>query len=102
MKPPSVQDKVLAKLKSQEWVGADEFDLIFPKGVEGHFSWDNRLRGLREARNGGYIIIHRTKAGTKHLTEWHIEGQEKTTPIAQPEPPTPTYFEVKGQYAFCK
>jgi len=69
----SVQSKVLAMLKAKEWVGNDELENAFPKGVEGHFSWSQRLRGLRESKNGGYILIHRVKKGTKHLTEWHLE-----------------------------
>lgn len=72
----SVSDKILAILKSKVWVGSDEIELLFPKGEPGHFSWPQRLRGLRELQNGGYTITHRIKAGTKNLTEWHIELPE--------------------------
>jgi len=69
----SVMEKVLSRLLSQEWVGADEFERMFPEKVEGHRSWGQRLRDLRLPKNGGYNIIYRTKKDTKHLTEWHIE-----------------------------
>ena len=69
----SVSDKVLAMLKAKEWVGADELERMFPEKVEGHRSWGQRLRDLRKPEHGGYEIIYRTKAGTKHLTEWHLE-----------------------------
>ncbi len=70
----TVEDKVLAILKSNVWVGSDQIEALFPKGEPGHFSWPQRLRGLREPQNGGYTITHRIKAGTKKLTEWHIEA----------------------------
>jgi hypothetical protein len=127
----SVSDIVLAMLKSKEWVGADEFERRFPEKVEGHRSWNQRLRGLRELRNGGHTIIYRTKAGTKHLTEWHLE-QANVSTIAQISPkeaqgcvdtpelgkddfqapkPTegletqnssPVYFEKEGQLLFLR
>ena len=86
----TVQEQVLAILKSKEWVGSNEIELLFPQGVEGHYSWPQRLRGLREAKNGGYTIIPRTKVGTKHLTEWHLEL------------PEPTFKENAGQLEFTK
>lgn len=125
----SVSDIVLGMLKSKEWVGADEFERRFPEKVEGHRSWGQRLRDLRKSEHGGYTIIYRTKAGTKHLTEWHLEQANAST-IAQispkeaqgcvdapelgkdvfqaPKPPegletqnsSPVYFEKEGQLAF--
>lgn len=68
----SVEDKVLVILKSNDWVGSDEIEKIFPAGEPGHFSWPQRLRGLREPQNGGYTIEHRIKVGTKNLSEWHL------------------------------
>ena len=70
MSKVTVEDKVLAILKSKTWVGSDEIELLFPKGEPGHFSWPQRLRGLREQ---GYIVTRRIKEGTKNLSEWHIE-----------------------------
>jgi hypothetical protein len=66
-------------------VGADEFERRFPEKVEGHRSWGQRLRDLRKSEHGGYTIIYRTKAGTKHLTEWHLE-QANASKIAQISP----------------
>jgi len=127
----SVSDIVLAILKSKEWVGADEFERRFPEKVEGHRSWGQRLRDLRKSEHGGYTIIYRTKAGTKHLTEWHLEQANAST-IAQISPkeaqgcvdtpelgkddfqapkPTegletqnssPVYFEKEGQLLFLR
>jgi len=68
----SVQNKVLVKLKSQYWVSAPEFEALFPPGEEGHYSWSQRLRGLREQ---GYIIICRKRVNCKHTFEWHLERQ---------------------------
>jgi hypothetical protein len=69
----SVEDKVLAILKQKTWVGSDEIEALFPKGEPGHFSWPQRLRGLREQ---GYKVNRRIKAGTKNLSEWNIEFNE--------------------------
>ena len=74
----SVQNKILARLKAQDWVSNSEFEDMFPKGIEGHYSWPQRLRGLREPKNGGFNVIRRTQEGTKNLSEWHLE---------EPEPP---------------
>ena len=71
----SVSDKVLAILKSSEWVASSEIERLFPAGEPGHFSWSQRIRGLREPQNGGYTITHRIKAGTKNLSEWHLTPQ---------------------------
>ncbi len=70
----SVEQKVLAKLLSQEWTSSSEIEALFPAGEPGHFSWAQRLRGLRDR---GYIITHRTVAGTKKLSEWKIEKPEQ-------------------------
>jgi hypothetical protein len=70
----SVEDKVLAILKANVWVGSDEIEALFPKGEAGHFSWSQRLRGLREQ---GYTINRRIKEGTKNLSEWHLEEPVK-------------------------
>jgi len=70
MSKVTVEDKVLAILKSKPWLGSDEIELLFPKGEPGHFSWPQRLRGLRDQ---GYIVTRRIKEGTKNLSEWHIE-----------------------------
>jgi hypothetical protein len=86
----SVSDKVLVMLQSKEWVGSDEIEKLFPPGAPGHFSWAQRLRGLREPENGGYVITHRIKAGTKKLSEWHIDPPEQE----------PVYREVGKQLAF--
>lgn len=86
----TVMDKVLTLLQSKEWVGADELEKMFPEKVEGHRSWGQRLRDLRLPKYGGHNIIYRTKAGTKHLTEWHIEKPEQE----------PVYLERKGQLVF--
>lgn len=73
----SVEDKVLAILKSRTWVGSDEIEKLFPQGEPGHFSWPQRLRGLREQ---GYTINRRIKEGTKTLSEWHLELPEPKRP----------------------
>jgi hypothetical protein len=80
----SVEEKVLAKLLSQEWTSSSEIEALFPAGEQGHFSWPQRLRGLR---NRGYKIIRRTVVGTKKLSEWKIEKPEQE----------PVYREVHGQ-----
>ena len=81
----AVQDKVLAMLKSKEWVGADELEAAFPPKIKGHRSWGQRLRDLRLLKYGGYDIIYRTKKGTNHLTEWHIrKPEEATIPLISP------------------
>jgi len=36
MSKVTVEDKVLAILKSKTWVGSDEIELLFPKGEPGH------------------------------------------------------------------
>jgi hypothetical protein len=81
----SVEDKVLAILKQKVWVGSDEIEALFPKGEPGHFSWPQRLRGLREQ---GYTINRRIKAGTKNLSEWHLE---------LPEPPRDEQSEMVAE-----
>lgn len=83
----SVEEKVLAKLLSQEWTSSSEIEALFPAGEQGHFSWPQRLRGLR---NRGYKVIRRTVTGTKKLSEWKIEKPE----------PEQVYREIHGQYAF--
>lgn len=74
----SVKSQVLAKLQSQEWTTSEELENIFPKGVKGHFSWPQRLRGLRDKN---YKITRRVKAGTKNLSEWKIEKREQPAPL---------------------
>ncbi len=69
----SVEKIVLGKLKSQEWVSNSELEDMFPKGTKGHYSWPQRLRGLRDK---GYEIIRRTKLGTNNLSEWHLVDNE--------------------------
>lgn len=54
----SVENQVLELLRSKEWVYVDDFEKLFPKGIEGHQSFMQRLRGLREL---GYIIDKRKK-----------------------------------------
>ena len=66
----SVEIQVLSKLKSQEWTTSAEIEAMFPPGTPGHFSWPQRLRGLRDQ---GYIVTRRIKEGTKNLSEWHIK-----------------------------
>jgi len=105
MSKVSVEDKVLAILKSNVWVGSDEIELLFPKGEPGHFSWPQRLRGLRER---GYIVNRRIKEGTKNLSEWHIELPEMVSEnhLAQEETinrkavERPAFMDKQGQYAF--
>ncbi len=75
----SVEDKVLAILKSGTWIGSDEIERLFPAGEPGHFSWPQRLRGLREQ---GYTINRRIRQGTKNLSEWNLESTY--TPINAP------------------
>lgn len=65
----SVEDKVLAILKSNDWVASNEIEKLFPAGEPGHFSWPQRLRGLRDK---GFTIDRRIKQGTKNLSEWHL------------------------------
>jgi hypothetical protein len=77
----SVSDIVLAMLKSKEWVGSNEIEALFEPGTPGHFSWPQRLRGLREK---GYIIDRRIRKGTKNLSEWHLTMPE--TLEITPEP----------------
>ena len=66
----SVESQVLNLLKSKEWISNSEIEDTFPKGTKGHYSWPQRLRGLRDK---GYIIKRRIKSGTKNLSEWHLE-----------------------------
>jgi len=81
----SVEDKVLAILKSAEWVGSDEIELRFLKGEPGHFSWPQRLRGLRDR---GYTINRRIRKNTKNLSEWHLgEADTSTIPLIKAEMP---------------
>ena len=87
----SVENKILAKLQSQAWTTNEELENMFPKGVEGHYSWAQRLRGLRDK---GYIVTRRIHEGSKKLSEWHIE---KPHPIPFPEP---VYLERKKQLVF--
>jgi len=75
----SVEDKVLAILKSAEWVGSDQIEALFPKGEPGHFSWPQRLRGLRDQ---GFVITRRIRQGTKNLSEWHLGEAEETPDLA--------------------
>jgi len=124
----SVSDIVLAMLKSKEWVGSNEIEALFEPGTPGHFSWPQRLRGLREK---GYIIDRRIRKGTKNLSEWHLDmgyasnNDRQNAPEAQsctdtPElgkddfqalKPTegletqnsgPVYFEKEGQLLFLR
>lgn len=81
----SVEEKVLAKLLSQEWTSSSEIEALFPAGEQGHFSWPQRLRGLREK---GFRVTRRTVAGTKKLSEWHIEKPEQE----------PVYREIGKQF----
>jgi hypothetical protein len=60
-------------------------ELLFPPGTEGHLSWSQRLRSLRE---DGYTIEKRLKDGSKHTFEYHLQKQQ------------PTYKEVNKQLAF--
>jgi len=71
----SVEKQVLAMLKSKSWVSNSELEDHFPKGKEGHYSWPQRLRGLREK---GFVITRRIKEGTKNLSEWHLEEYPPT------------------------
>jgi hypothetical protein len=122
----SVSDIVLAMLKSKEWVGSDEIEALFEPGTPGHFSWPQRLRGLREK---GYIVDRRIRKGTKNLSEWHLDmgyasnNDHQNAPEAQgcadnqetglrsfqaPKPTegletqnsSPVYFEKEGQLQF--
>jgi len=65
----SVSKIVLEILKSKEWVSNTELEDMFPKGTKGHYSWPQRLRGLRDK---GFIITRRIKEGTQNLSEWHL------------------------------
>lgn len=84
----SVEAKVLAKLLSQPWTSSSELEALFPPGEPGHFSWPQRLRGLRDQ---GYTINRRIKEGTKKLSEWNLE---------QKETERPAFILQSGQYAF--
>jgi hypothetical protein len=107
-------------------VGSNEIEALFEPGTPGHFSWPQRLRGLREK---GYIIDRRIRKGTKNLSEWHLDmgyasnNDRQNAPEAQgctntpelgkgvfqaPKPPEgletqnsgPVYFEKEGQLSF--
>lgn len=65
----SVEDKVLELLHSKQWVSSEEIEKAFPPKAPGHFSWPQRLRGLRDK---GYTVERRIKEGTKNLSEWHL------------------------------
>ena len=73
----SVEDKVLAILKANTWVASSEIEKLFPPGEAGHFSWPQRLRGLREQ---GFVINRRIKEGTKNLSEWNLETPKTEAP----------------------
>ena len=74
MKPPTVKDKVLALLKSKEWVSIEDFEKLFPPKTEGHMSWGQRKRDLHKI----YKIIKRKKFGCPHTWEYHLIEPERT------------------------
>jgi hypothetical protein len=84
----SVENKILAKLQSQDWTTNEELENMFPKGVEGHYSWAQRLRGLRDK---GYIVKRRIHEGSKRLSEWRLEA---------PSAPQPQFSVRQGQMVF--
>lgn len=81
----SVKDQVLSLLQCKEWVSCAEMELLFPPGTEGHLSWSQRLRSLRE---DGLTIEKRLKAGSKHTWEYHLVK------------PQPQYQIQNGQLSF--
>lgn len=70
----SVRDIVLDLLQSKQWINAQDFEEALPPGTEGHLSWPQRLRGLRQE---GFKVIKRKKEGTKHTWEYSILVEEK-------------------------
>jgi len=83
----SVKSQILSLLICKEWVDVSHFEILFPPGTEGHQSWPQRLRELRE---DGYQIDKRLKAGSQHTYEYRLHRAEK--------PPLTT--EATGQMCF--
>ena len=86
----TVKDQVFNLMKNKEWVSVEDFERIFPVKTEGHQSYGQRMRSLREE---GYTIIKRKKANCPHTWEFHLVLPE--SPV-----PDPVYFIKKQQLVF--
>ena len=83
----SVKSQVLDLLKSKEWVSVEDFERIFPSKTEGHLSWGQRMRSLRE---DGLVITKRKKANCPHTFEYKLLNNP------------PQFTVERGQLEFCK
>ena len=87
----SVKSQVLELMQHKEWVSIEDMEILFPKKVEGHQSWSQRMRSLREK---GYKVIKRKKADCPHTWEYHLIMPQ---PIPSPEP---VFLERRKQLVF--